>query len=104
MSNTRKTRRHPGHNLVKVMYIDQDTWQAAGEPGDIEAWLSTLNHEQARQAMPAIEVTLDEFLRRMAGSPEAAQFATRTAAEGLFVLLMDLDGLRQWWDTEPGKA
>jgi hypothetical protein len=102
MSSKRKARNHPGSDLVAVVSIAEEPWQAAGSPDDVEAWLGTLDHDQVNQVMRQTEVTRDEFLRRMAVFPDLVRQVS--TAEGLFIMLIEPNGLRQWWDSAADKT
>lgn len=102
MSNRRKTRRHPGSDMITVAWIAEERWQAAGSPADIETWLGTLTYSEVEQTMMQTEVTRDEFLRRMAGHPDLVRQAS--TADGLFIMLAERDVLRQWWASAPGRT
>ena len=99
MSNRRKIRQHPGRDMITVKYIAEETWLAAEASGDPDGYLNGLGFDGIGKAMRTDTVTRDEFLRRMAGSPVLARNAS--TADGLLVVLMEHDALRQWHGSAP---
>jgi hypothetical protein len=102
MSNKRKTRRHPGGDMITVAYLAEETWRAAEASGDPDTYLNGLGFDGIGKAMRKETVTRDEFLRRMAGNPVLARHGS-TAKDAL-VMLMEPDALRQWWASTPGRT
>lgn len=92
MSNTRKLR-HPGGDMISVIYPDQDDVTAIPDDGvDMDEWIRT--HPPA---IRTDRVTRDEVLRRLAGTGPAVQLVSDARIR--VVSLLDSASIVQWWST-----